>query len=72
MVSEGRLLDEELLFHLRFNELERLVVERDPVLVARARQRQRYHAKKDALKFNELVYGPNPQPRGVRSYQKLN
>jgi hypothetical protein len=65
MVREGRLPEADLLFHVTFPELETLINERDPTIVARARLRKRFHSIKDNLKFNEICIGPNIEPRDV-------
>jgi hypothetical protein len=65
MVREGRLPEADLLFHVTFPELETLINERDPTIVARARLRKRFHSIKDNLKFNETSIGPNIKPRDV-------
>ncbi len=65
MVSEGRLPETDLLFHLTFDEIETLINERDPMLVVRARMRKRLHERKDKLKFSETSIGPNIKPRNV-------
>ncbi len=65
MVSEGRLPEKDLLFYLTIQELQKLVNERDSVLVLRAKWRKRLHNKKDKLIFSETVIGPIMAPRNV-------
>jgi pyruvate,water dikinase len=65
MVSEGRLPEKDLLFYLTIQELQKLVNERDSVLVLRAKWRKRLHNKKDKLIFCETVIGPIMAPRNV-------
>jgi len=65
MVREGRLPEKDLLFYLTIDELEKLVKERDPILVSRAKYRKRLHNIKDKLLFSEIVTGPIMKPRNV-------
>ena len=65
MVTEGRLPEPELLFHLTFSELQTLIEERDPTLVMRARMRKRFQNKKENLKFAETSIGPVIKARNV-------
>jgi len=65
MVSEGRLPEADLLFHITFPELQTLIYERDPTIVMRARMRKRVHSIKENLKFSETSIGPNIKPRDV-------
>ena len=65
LVKEGRIPDADLMFFMKLPELEKLLEERDPNMIVRAKLRKRYHDKKDKLKFNETVIGPNMKPRDV-------
>ncbi len=65
MVYEVRLPEADLLFHVTFPELETLINERNPTIVARARLRNRFHSIKNNLKFNETTIGPNIKPRDI-------
>jgi hypothetical protein len=65
MVREGRLPEADILFHITFPELETLINERNPTIVARARLRNRFYSIKDNLKFNETSIGPNIKPRDI-------
>lgn len=63
--EEGRLPDPELLFFLTLEELNRLVRVRDPLLVARAKQRRRAFPVMDKFRFDEIARGPDLRPRNV-------
>ncbi|XP_018495486.1 uncharacterized protein LOC100901837 [Galendromus occidentalis] len=59
--SEGRLPDPELIFFLSCDEIYRLIKNRDPSLLPRARRRQKMHLKLDRERFPVLLYGiPRP------------
>jgi pyruvate,water dikinase len=61
--EEGRIPEPDLLFYLKFEEIQRLVTERDPLLVSKAKQRKRAFSVMDRFKFNEITKGPKIEPR---------
>ena len=65
MASEGRLPEPDLLFYMTMPELQILLEERDPTIIARARLRKKVHPIKESFKFNETTIGPNMKPRNV-------
>lgn len=65
MLQEGRIPDSDLLFHLTISEIEKLVTQRDPNIVSRAKFRKRLHAKKDQLVFGDTIIGPDMKPQNV-------
>ena len=68
MVSEGRLPDEELLFHMNCEEIDILLNERDPTIISRAKIRRKLFPIKDNFKFPETTIGPNIKPRNVSHF----
>jgi hypothetical protein len=67
MVEEGLIPEEDLLFHLTVEEIERLCNrERDALILLRARLRKRILPKMDKYKFEEIIKGPEMKPRNVR------
>lgn len=67
---EGRLPDPDLIFFLRLNEVEKLTRERDPLLVALAKQRKKAFQVMDKFRFGEITKGPSMRPLNVRSHSK--
>ena len=65
MVSEGRIPEPELMFHMTVNELHYLLQRRDPTIILRARLRRKVHSIKDSYLFPETNIGPNIKPRNV-------
>lgn len=66
MVVEGRLPEADLIFFLRINEVEKLTGERDPLLVALAKQRKKAFQEMDKFRFGEITKGPLMRPLNVR------
>lgn len=64
-VREGRIPEPELLFFLKFEEVERLVRVRDTALVIRAVQRRKAFQSMNRLQFDEIVHGPDFAPKPV-------
>ena len=65
MVSEGRLPEPDLLFHMTLPEVDALLNERDPTIIGRARLRRKVHSIQEKFKFDETSIGPNMRPRNV-------
>ncbi|CAG2109509.1 unnamed protein product [Medioppia subpectinata] len=63
MVSEGRLPEPDLLFHMSLAEVHSLFAERDPTIIARARLRKRVHSIQETMNYDETTIGPDIQPR---------
>src|SRR5699024_4240325 len=64
MVAEGILPEKELFFFLRMDEIKRLTAgDRNPLLVMKAKQRQRLYPQMNALKFDEFIRGFRMAPR---------
>jgi len=66
MVSEGLIPDQNTIFYLTIDEIEKLFKVRDPLILSKARLRKRLHPKMDKYKFVEFVKGPKITPRNVR------
>ena len=67
MVEEGLIPEDDLLFYLTVEEIERLCNrERDALILLRARLRKRILPKMDKYKFEEIIKGPEMKPRNVR------
>ena len=63
MVSEGLIPSVETFFFLCSEEIERLLNgDRDPLILKRARLRQRLYPKMDKYKFEEFIKGPEMKP----------
>ena len=65
MVTEGRLPEPDLLFHMTTTEIQTLLNERDPTIISRARLRGKLQKIKENLKFAETSVGPKIIPRNV-------
>lgn len=61
--KEGRIPDPELLFHLKLEEVQILVKNRDPILVEKAAKRRKLWKVVDKYKFDEILKGPSIKPR---------
>jgi hypothetical protein len=65
MHSEGLIPEKELLFHMTFDEISRLIDTRHPIFVTKAKQRRRMHLRVDKWKFDEILKGYDFQPKHV-------
>lgn len=63
MTAEGRIPNKELMLFLTFDELQELVHHRDPIILAKAKHRQRLFPKMEALHFGEFTLGPDMRPK---------
>ncbi|KAF2905990.1 hypothetical protein ILUMI_00186 [Ignelater luminosus] len=57
MVSEGIIPDAELIYYFSVYELKQTILRRDPALIRKVLQRQRFYPKWDRLKLPELIFG---------------
>ncbi|RWS16195.1 Cleft lip and palate transmembrane protein 1-like protein [Dinothrombium tinctorium] len=53
--EEGKLPDPELMFYLTYAEVDSLIKERNPLLVAKAKRRRNMQSKLDRLLFKDIV-----------------
>jgi prophage antirepressor-like protein len=65
MHEEGRIPEEDLLYHLTLYEIEQLFTYRNPLFIAKAKQRKRAIEKMDKWVFDEVVKGYEFKPRNV-------
>lgn len=65
MRSEGLIPDKELIFHMTPEEIEEVLITRNPILLWKAKQRQRLRQKMDSWKFDEIISGYDFKPREV-------
>ena len=72
MRSEGIIPDNELIFHMTPEEIEEVIDIRNPIILWKAKQRQRLRQKMDSWKFNEIVSGFDFKPREVVSRVDIN
>lgn len=66
MHEEGRIPEEDLLFHLTLYEIDQLFTERNPLFIMKAKQRKRVLEKMDKWVFDEINKGYQIKPRNVR------
>ncbi|GAB6030505.1 hypothetical protein CHUAL_007367 [Chamberlinius hualienensis] len=57
MSEEGLIPDANLILFLTFDEIDRILKTRSPLLIQRAKQRMRLHPFMDRLRFEEMIKG---------------
>ena len=65
MHEEGRIPEEDLLFYLTLNEIDELFTNRNPLFIAKSKQRKRAIEKMDKWVFDEVNKGYKFKPRNV-------
>ena len=73
MVNEGLIPSVDSFFYLTADEVEALCNgDRNPLILAKVRQRKRLYPRMDKYKFDEFIKGPEMKPRNVSiSYNNL-